>query len=187
MGNWGEYHKFVAETPNHLVQSVVESVPCGRDAALDLGAGNLRDSRFLKRRGFKKIVAVDSSIDSRIYESDGIELVIEEIERYRLGRNRYDLIISCNTLFFVRKSEIEELMQKIHAALRPNGVLACNLLGDLDPWATDPRKSAFTWSEVALLTQRFKVETFGNFQQILPTASGGEKFWHTWTLVLRKP
>lgn len=181
------YHKHVGAAPNPLVTSVVETVSCGRGAALDLGAGSLRDSKFLKESGFARVVAVDSSEESLAYAVEGIELVIAPIQNYRPDRNAFDLIISCNTLFFVKKRSVEQLLQAMHKALRPGGIMAFNVLGMNDPWARNPSNSAFTLKEVQALTHRFKIESLGEVRQMMPTASGGQKFWHQWVLVLRRP
>ncbi len=187
MGGIRAYHEFIGDNPNHLVASVVETIPCGRVAALDLGAGNLRDSRYLKRSGFERVVAVDRSEDSIPYAAEGIELTIKPIEKYRPAKGVFDLIVSCNTLFFLRNMEVEQLLQTMHKALRPNGIIAFNVLGNDDPWSTDPKKSAFSKAEVLALTQRFKTETFDEVRADRTNAIGGSKFWHHWVLVLRKP
>ncbi len=83
MGGICAYHEFIGDIPNHLVASVIETIPCGRGAALDLGAGNLRDSRYLKKSGFERVVAVDRSEESIPYATEGIELTIKPIEKYR--------------------------------------------------------------------------------------------------------
>ncbi len=75
----------------------------------------------------------------------------------------------------------------MYKTLRPSGIIAFNVLGNDDPWAADPRKSAFSKREVLALAQRFKVETFSEVRSHRVNAIGGSKFWHYWMLVLRKP
>lgn len=184
MTDWNRYHEFVGEKPNAIVAGVLADVPCGRDAALDLGAGNLRDSKFLKHSGFKRVVAVDSSEASLAYATPNIELVIAPLENYQPERGQFDLAISCNTLFFFKKPVVKRVIEVVRGGLKSGGVFAFNVLGELDGWAKDPDKSAFSEKEVDLLARRYKVWGISESQRILPTASGDEKFWHQWSLIL---
>jgi SAM-dependent methyltransferase len=183
------YHGYVGEQPNTLITTVIDDVTSGRKAALDLGAGNLRDSKFLKHVGFERVVAVDQSEASIPYRNDGIELVIKPIQNYRPGVQTFDLIISCNTLFYVPKLQIEQLLSTMHKALRPGGVIVFNLLGDQDPWVSNPSTvvSGFSSHEAFELTRRFKVIRASEVAKYLPTRMGGQKLWHLIVMTLRRP
>ena len=61
MKRWQSYHERAGETPNPIVVSVLKEYVHTREGALDLGAGNLRDSKFLKNQGLNRVVAVDLS------------------------------------------------------------------------------------------------------------------------------
>mgnify|MGYP007071074251 CR=1 FL=1 len=82
MDTWMDYHLHVGDVPNQLVTGCLEDYVTRREACLDLGAGNLRDSRWLQSQGFTKLVAVDSCEESRAFLTEGIELHIAPIETY---------------------------------------------------------------------------------------------------------
>ena len=113
MSKWTQYHERVAEKPNSLVVSILENFVTGKSACLDLGAGNLRDSKFLLAQGFKRVVAVDKSEESLGFLSDGIDLHIVPIESYEIEKDTFDFVFSCNTLFFLAPYQVALLFKKI--------------------------------------------------------------------------
>lgn len=187
---WIRYHERVGEKPNSLVVSVLEQYVEKRGAALDLGAGNLRDSRFLKRMGFSRVVAVDSSDESLAFSADGVELHIRPIQTYAAKANTFDFVISCNTLFFLPDALVEEVFESVLLGLRSGGVFACNVLGPKDDWVLRGAPvSSFQKSDIVRLCEGFEVIDANpvHFDQPSPVAGRPPKHWHQWCLVLRKP
>ncbi len=187
---WDQYHDRVGEKPNSLVVSVLEQYVEKRGAALDLGAGNLRDSRFLKRRGFARVVAVDYSDESLAFSTDGVELHIRSIQAYEVKANTFDFVISCNTLFFLPGALVEEVFESVLSGLRSGGVFACNVLGPEDDWVLRGAPvSFFRESDILRLCRGFEVIDANpmHFDQASSVAGRPPKHWHQWCLVLRKP
>lgn len=192
MGNWNQYHKLVGERPNSLVVSVLEKYiqRQRRRAALDLGAGNLRDSKYLKRMGFTRVVAVDSSEESLAFSTEGVELCIQPIETYEAEADAFDFVISCNTLFFLPKTSVEEVFENVLHGLHSGGVFACNVLGPEDDWVSQGAPvSSFQESDIVRLYGNFEVINANpvHFDQLSSTPGRPSKHWHQWCLVLRKP
>lgn len=186
MSKWTQYHERVAEKPNSLVVSILEKFVTGKSACIDLGAGNLRDSKFLLAQGFERVVAVDKSEESLGFISDGIELHIMPIEEYEIEKDTFDFVFSCNTLFFLAPYQIALLFRKILAGLRPGGIFTCNVLGMEDQWVvTGGRVSAFTEPQIKALCKGFKILDIGDIKYI--AESEHPKFWHLWSIVVKKP
>lgn len=189
MGRWDSYYQLVGERPNSLVVSVLEEYVQARGAALDLGAGNLRDSKFLRYAGFARVVAVDHSETSLAFSVEGVELRIQPIQDYEAEAEAFDFVISCNTLFFLSETSVEEVFRSVFSSLRTGGVFACNVLGSEDDWVLQGAPvSSFEESDIARLCEGFEVIDANpvHFDQSSPTMGRPPKHWHQWCLVLRK-
>ncbi len=190
MGRWDQYYQRVGERPNSLVVSVLEEYVHARGAALDLGAGNLRDSKFLKHMGFARVVAVDHSEESLAFSTEGVELHIQPIQAYEAELDAFDFVISCNTLFFLSEASVEEVFRNVLSSLRTGGVFACNVLGPEDDWVSQGASvSSFQEGDIARLCAGFEVIDANpvHFDQPSSVTDRPPKHWHRWCLVLRKP
>ncbi len=190
MSNWDWYYQLVGERPNSLVMSVLEEYVQARGAALDLGAGNLRDSKFLRRAGFTRVVAVDRSETSLAYSTEGVELYIQPIQDYQAEPDAFDFVISCNTLFFLAEASVEKVFRNVLSGLRTGGVFACNVLGPEDDWVFQGVPvSFFLKRDIPRLCAGFEVIDVNSvhFDQPSRTMGRPPKHWHQWCFVLRKP
>lgn len=190
MGRWDQYYQLVGERPNSLVVSVLDEYIQAREAALDLGAGNLRDAKFLRyAAGFARVVAVDHSEASLMFSTEGVELHIQSIETYEVEASTFDFVISCNTLFFLPEASVEKVFRSVFSGLRTGGVFACNVLGPKDDWVLQGAPvSSFRRSDIRRLCKDFAVIDANpvHFDQPSPTLGRPPKHWHQWCLVLRK-
>ena len=191
MASWASYYHEVGTTPNSLVRQALEcSLPTKREVALDLGAGNFRDCLFLQCAGFKRIIAIDTSPDIPAVPA-GIEYERIRVEDYELGLERFDFILSCNTLFFIPKEKVMQLFSRVNTALRPDGVFACNFLGERDQWVTRGSRnvSFFTEDDVSSIASCFEgmtAEDVGEQEYGGSTASGIQKHWHLRSIIYQR-
>lgn len=187
MSSWMSYYRQVGDKPNSLVVQALKDFKRPKTAALDLGAGNLRDSKFLKKSGFKRVTAVDSSHEARAFAVDGIDLRIGSIADFRPDESTYTLASCCNTLFHLNLSEIESVFRNVLLGLRPKGIFLLNVLGDDDDWAI-AKSTVVTFSEESLVAMchGFKIVHAKEHR-------GGRKinkqfvYGHEFCLMLRKP
>ena len=105
--------------------------------ALDIAAGNGRNSVFLADRGFA-VDAVDISatgLDTIDKKNTKIHTICTDLDHYQIAENKYDLIV--NTNFLQRR-----LFPYIKAGLKKNGILIFQTF--MDPRLTgadfDPEK-----------------------------------------------
>ena len=191
MDRWGSYRRQVGTQPNPIVGNVLSRYKVAREKALDLGAGNLRDSKFLKSVGFKHVVAVDLSPESPTFLTEGIELETCSIEAYRPEANTFDFVISCNTMFFLTSENAEVVFRNIFEGLRSGGIFVCNVLGPEDDWIREGRPMcSFTKESLTTICGGFRIlgmnETKDYANTVTP-AGLSTKFWHQWSVALQKP
>jgi hypothetical protein len=183
--SWSGYYQKVSAPNRLMVGAFIEHVRC-RDAALDLGAGNLRDSKLLQRLGFKRIVAVDSSPESRTFLVPGIELQETPIERYRPEINTFSFAFSCHTLFLLKPSQVYTVFERVWYGLQKDGVFACNLMGPNADWVKTNQAHGFEEAGIDRLAEPFEILRQSRYQGTKPGMSGKVRYWDIWELVLRK-
>lgn len=90
---------------------------------LDLGCGSGRDSGYFTSLGFE-VTAVDGSeaLCNRAKEDYGIETLCMRFEDLSFAAE-FDAIWACASLLHVKKVDMPDVMKKVSAALKPNGVL----------------------------------------------------------------
>ena len=90
---------------------------------LDLGCGSGRDSAYFASLGFE-VTAVDGSeaLCKRAREHYGIEALCMRFEDISFT-GEFDAIWACASLLHVQKADMEDVMKKVSAALKPNGFL----------------------------------------------------------------
>lgn len=191
MDRWGPYRQQVSTLPNPIVVNVLSKYVTAREAALDLGAGNLRDSKFLKSTGFKRVVAVDLSPESLTFLTEGIELEICSIETYKPKANTFNFVISCNTMFFLTPEDVASVFRNIFEGLRSRGIFACNLLGPEDDWIREGRPMcSFTKESLVSICSGFRILGMNETRDYAKTMIPGglsTKFWHQWGVAVQKP
>lgn len=193
MGKWTGYYNIVGERPNSLVVGILNELSIVRGSALDLGAGNLRDAKYLKREGFVRVVAVDHSPDSCMYLTRDIdELSVSSLEEYDVAKDSFDLAIALHTLFYLSASDVTVVFQNVFDGLHGGGIFACNVLGVDDDWVVaEAPVSSFTHEAVVALVNGFNIIRLDEITFDQPSSAGlphkPSKFWHQWNLVLQKP
>ncbi len=186
MGEWTKYYQAVGETPNQQVVRALQKYTGARRAALDLGAGNLRDAKFLLKSGFKSVTAVDK--EPQLEQVPGVEFIQRPLENYMPMPNTFDVGISCNTLFFVPRDDTPKILTRSYNALTEGGIFICNLLGSEDSWLTRPEIGAvgYTEEEVRAMLANFSIEDLSYATGHRPTSAGKSAAWAMWRIIIRK-
>ena len=193
MDSYKEYYEVVGEKPNSLVVEALKDFTTTKSKALDLGAGNLRDSKFLLSKGFKKIVAVDKDEVTRKFLVPKIDLHITAIEDFIPETNTFDFALSCNTLFFLDQSRVSRILHRVFAGLKPKGIFVFNVLGNDDDWVLQQRPVySYSDRELETLAVRTGYEVLGlgegRYNSYFMSQEGPlPKFWHQLSLAVRKP
>lgn len=105
-----------------MQNSFLEYVPKG-GYILDFGCGSGRDAKYFKEKGFR-VEAVDGSKEmvrvAANYSGLPVRLMLfQELDAIE----EYDGIWACSSILHLDRTELISVMQKIHAALKPDGIL----------------------------------------------------------------
>jgi SAM-dependent methyltransferase len=156
--------------PHEAVQSFYSLAKIGN--AMDIAAGNGRNSIFLAEQGFQ-VDAVDiSSMGLKSIEKNdlGIRTIHADLNRYLIANSQYDLIV--NTNFLLRR-----LFPLIISGLKENGILIFQTYldpaltgGKVDPEKQDrylkPNELLHAFLELHILYFQEKVETFDDGRKL---------------------
>lgn len=158
-----------------------------KDVAIDLGAGALQDSYYLLKQGFREVVAVDSEPTVQGKSSDErVHIVISTFEDFDFPIDSIDLINAQYSLPFTNPEEFERVFTAVKNSLRTGGLFVGQLFGDRDGWSQNNDMTFLTKDEVLNVICDMEVITFLETEVDKKTASGVNKHWHVFNVVLRK-
>lgn len=159
--------------------------------AVDLGAGEGRDTLELINRGWK-VLATDGSPDAfnllwpRVPESRKHLLTTVEASYADTQIPACDLLNASFALPFCEPKDFRSLWQRIVNAIRPGGRFAGQLFGDRDSWARLPDRSHQTKAEVDAMLAGFDIEMLNIEEKDETPDVRNPKHWHVYHIVARK-
>ena len=186
--NWNEYYKKVKKNPRKLLVKAIKYAK-NKNYALDLGAGNLRDTRYLLKNKFMHIDAVDKS--KEIYQF-AKELNNEKITIYRMTFNKfnfdkkYDLINAQYSLPFMNKKDLFKVLPKIKKSLNKSGIFTGEFFGVRDSQNRDKSMTFLDIKEAKKIFNNLKLIYFYEEEKDGKTAIGEEKHWHIFHFIAKK-
>lgn len=192
--DWTQYYRASADKApaNHLLEGLrrIESKPPW--IAVDCGCGTGTDAMLLLERGFL-VHAFDidrpalALTRARVGDDPRLRLECESFERFEFPES--DLVNASDSLFFCSSSAIENVIESITKRLKPGGVFCGNFLGVDDSWRVAPLGPAtfVSSADVRRMFARYDLISHNERRRTGNQASGGTKFWHTHTIVARRP
>lgn len=140
---WTDYVQKGAQSPARpRVLKTLDLFCSEPGTALDLGCGSGRDTRELLARGWT-VVAVDSSqsevsLTRDLSTSPGrLTVTCGSFPGVDFGADRFDLVNASYSLPFCEPAQFQNLWQELLRALKPGGVISCDLFGERDEWHTE--------------------------------------------------
>jgi hypothetical protein len=176
---------------NPLVVRALEIVGQGSDRrALDIGPGDLSNTRYLLERG----VAVDvvdrnpAVVDQAVaLEHGGVRAFHADIRRFLIERKRYHLVVVLTVPKVMRRQAISSMLVAARAGMVDEGVLCCTLLGDRDSWARQgPPATSFTKTECERLVSDWPGVRLKEIEFDGKDRRGADKHWHWYALLLSR-
>lgn len=168
----------------------------GESEALDIGAGSGSDTIALLQSGFK-VYALDKTKIAFAFLKRNVrrnklplpQIINRSVESYLSSTSRkFDFINSSYTLPFVPPNKFKKTFQRICLHLKPGGIIAINLFGNLDSWNTQDSKLTFLKkAEVKSLFKELKILSLKEWKDEGRTAMGEVKIWHIYGIVAEKP
>lgn len=132
-------------------------------------------------------IDVDASVEERMHELTSLGALdhrtglIEEWDPLP----RADLVLANASLPFVPRAQFGRVWERLRQALLPDGVVAVDLFGHEDTWASD-LGTYLTRSEVDELLDGLDVIELEERSEEGRAFDGG-KHWHTFTVIARRP
>ncbi len=157
--------------------------------AVDLGCGDGTETRALLAAGFS-VTAVDSAdgsmeLLSRLPEA-GTTLSLVRTPMQEADVPPADLVHASLSLPFCPPDDFEALWARLRSALRPGGLLACDLFGDRHDWAGEGGMTVMTRARVLDLVSGLDLRSLHEIEEETQSFRG-PTHWHAFQVVARVP
>ncbi|MBD3282022.1 MAG: methyltransferase domain-containing protein [Candidatus Portnoybacteria bacterium] len=123
--------------PNPVLSKFINIIPKGK--ALDVGAGEGRNSLFLARSGFE-VDAIDKLSEGlkkceKIAKDNNLLINTQkcDIKDFKFAKEKYSIVLGINVLDFLKKSEIEAIIKKMKESLIKEGFILLSVFSIKDP------------------------------------------------------
>ena len=179
-----------AEPRKYLVDAIQYVQNNG--TALDIGAGALRDTRYLLDQGFEQVTAMDGEDSIQVIEKEindsRLETVISNFEDFDYKENTYDIINAQYSLPFMNKEYFSEIIGKIKNSLKVNGIFTGTFFGNNDEWnnGTSTAQNFQTKEEVENMFEDFEILDLLEKEENRQGGTKDIKHWHTLHLIAKK-
>lgn len=178
---WIAYQK---KTRNKAPSALIRRAILGHNA-LDLGAGGLRDTKYLVKCGFQ-VDAVDIQFTSKP-RLMGVSYFEQPFHRFKFPSKRYDVVNFQYSLPFGKKGTFGGVWKKLTRSVKNDGVIVGQLFGKDDEWNTPSSQMTFhTKKEVLELLTLFKIVYFKEERKRKMTLAKKNKRWHIFHIIARK-
>ncbi|MFO1069073.1 MAG: class I SAM-dependent methyltransferase [Geminicoccaceae bacterium] len=187
------YHARVREAPPRPGLIAVLGRFPAPGLAVDIGAGNGRDSLPMLARGWS-VVAIDQD---RAALADLRERAREQGSDRRLRVRpgpmetvplpRADLVVSSFALPLCEPGRFAALWRRIRRSLRPGGRFAGQLYGPRDGWSGRAGVCIHDRPAIESLLGGLEVERLDEIEEDSVTPRGTPKHWHFFEIVARRP
>lgn len=174
--------------PSPLLIRAMPYVGEGRKA-LDMGAGALKDTKYLLKRGFA-VTAVDSEPSVKELASpilsEKLSVVISSFENFVFPKETFDLVTAMYSLPFIEPKRFQEVFERLTESLKEGGVVCGQLFGVKDSWHTKPTITFHDKAQVKKLLSGLKIIVLDEEERDSKTANGTPKHWHIFHAIAKK-
>ena len=182
------YHQTIQKPPSKLLlQALTYEIP--QKIAIDLGAGGLRESKYLLEHDFD-VTAVDSEpameMEAKKIASDRFHYFITPLQSLDFKKEYYGLALAIYSLPFIPQEDFCSVFQNIQESLVKDGIFCGQLFGDRDGWNTNPTMTFHTESQARELFHDMDILFFHEEEKDGTTASGSTKHWHVFHVIAQK-
>lgn len=147
--DWKEYYDEIEDRPSKALINAIENYSKAPGYALDIGAGSLRDTKYLLNNGFR-VVAIDPSpVSTKMAEdlnNPSLTVFPGFAGAYEFPDNHFLLINAQGILFHFPKARFDFIMDKIKKSLQTGGIFVGNFIGEKDTWNYEGTTKTITTS-----------------------------------------
>lgn len=189
--DWAKYIEQTKEyPPSPLLVRALENVK-EKQSALDLGAGQLKDTRYLLAQDFLHIDVVDGEpkVKSLVegLKDERVKATITTFDAFSYKDDAYDLVNAQYSLPFASPDVFEKVMNGVKRSLKRNGIFVGQFFGVRDEWNTPGKEMTFhTEEEARAAFSDMELISFEEVERDSRTASGEPKHWHLYNIVAKK-
>ncbi|MCL6421931.1 class I SAM-dependent methyltransferase [Brachybacterium sp. JHP9] len=192
--DWQSFNSARARTGGvrPLALKALDALAAGRDGiaglhAVELGCSAGRETRYLLEEGLSADTQdIDPTVVSELSRLSELgththrTMPIEEWDPLPPA----DLVLACASLPFVPREAFPLVWSRIREALRPGGILAVDLFGDRDTWAS-AEGTYLSEEEVRALRTGLEIVELEERDED-GRAFSGPKHWHAFTVIARR-
>lgn len=188
--DWQKYHQQTkGYFPSPLLVKAMTFVT-QKEESLDLGAGGLKDSKYLLSHGFKKVTAVDSeTIGAEIlleFLQDNFEYIHLRFEKLAFPTKKYNIITAQYSLPFTSPQTFPSIWNNIKSSLSDSGIFTGQLFGINDEWNKPGTEMTFhTKEQIIDLLEGMEIIELREEETDRQLADGTKKHWHIFHLILK--
>lgn len=187
--DWGRfYERTKNDPPSPLLVEALTHVKT-RDSAIDIGAGGLKDTRYLLEEGFEVTVVDMEPLMAKAaaeIKTDKLEAVVSSFADFDFGKDKYDIAAAMYALPFNPRDTFDSVFARIKESLITGGVFCGQLFGDRDAWTPDPQMTFHDKAQAQALFSDMELLTFKETEKDGKTADGTPKHWHVFHFIARK-
>lgn len=187
--DWSEYYEITkVKPPSKLLVKALEHIT-NKGKAIDIGAGALKDTRYLLEQGFE-VTAIDKSPlmeqEAKALRNDKLHAFTTAFEDFNFPENEYDIASSMFALPFTEPVHFETAFNKIKSSLKKGGVFCGQFFGLNDEWSKNPKMTFHTEAQVMELLNGLEILSFKEVEEDSATANGTPKHWHIFHIIAKK-
>lgn len=187
--DWSEYYEITkAKPPSKLLVKALEYVT-DKGKAIDIGAGALKDTRYLLEQGFE-VTAIDKSPlmeqEAKDLENDKLHALTTSFEDFDFPENKYDIASSMFALPFTEPQHFEKVFTNIKNSLKKDGIFCGQFFGINDEWSKNPKMTFHTEDQIKNLLTGLEILSFKEIEEDSTIANGTPKHWHIFHVIARK-
>lgn len=190
--SWQQHLKQTQDAPpSHLLIEALSYLH-QKEEALDLGAGGLKDTKYLLSCGFTHVTAVDREPFmgelAKQLSQEKLTTIITPFDKFSFPATTYDLINAQFALPFNPRATFVPTIERLKRSLKPRGVFCGQLFGCEDEWNTPTSKLTFhTHEEVQRLFQDIDLLHCEERIRDGKLSNGTPKHWHLFHIIAKKP
>jgi len=187
--DWSECYEITkAKPPSKLLVKALEYV-ASKGKAIDIGAGALKDTRYLLEQGFE-VTAIDKSPlmeqEAKALGNNNLHASTTAFEDFAFPENEYDIANAMFALPFTEPAHFEKVLSKIKSSLKKGGIFCGQFFGPNDEWSKNPKMTFHTEAQAKELFTDLEILSFKEVEEDSTTANGTPKHWHIFHIIAKK-